>query len=846
MDESDGFFHVMTFNVQSLFDPGEAILDWNEVDEIARGANAVCDALLALPAHERPHVICLNEVLLGGASDIYRDRLAGDGTPWPYWAYCAPSRTDRLVAGAAIGAAVSGFVGLGPIGGATLGGALGGPLYAAMGGNSGVMILSRLPMLAIPEFASGQAPTADLSTHRFDAGYDAVLGVYSRNAGADDKASKGFLMVRVEHPRYGRIHVLATHMQASYADDCAGGEHHEGTDGCEAHSDVRAVQVAEIVTSIEHRLDPREPVNVFVAGDINIRGETGATTFVKRRNGQQWVSMTEYAAAFERVPNDPFELRSFAPKHRDAWARHRAVPPSAFERAGMRDEGFTNHDVEREEWQRLDYILQPERLTGGFAALSAKEIDIEAHRMMIRFDNLSDHRSLEAWFGPRLDFCSPALADVVADHDPAALDGVSTTVLLHDAPAGHRVAPRRWDWTLLDVGDVDRCVDDVKRHLEDANAPDVDPGAYCLRPGRAPGTYAVLGYLAEQDATTFADPAAVEIVRCADLSSLYERVPTARIEPFDGGSTGVLKKQGIEFAAAPCQVVGIDAPVYLRTLVPEGRRFALLVRRFLGDVYERALVAPLWRPEPTGWRTDGAGGEVGDAIRHRWYHLRSPRHSADHPFTCRVRIENPLETEFTLTVFDAPGQPRLVDGEPLHLTSRDATIVMAWTAAGAEDCRLLLAWPDAVAVPDGTRFHFEPLLTQFASKARTRSAITVKCIDETGWDAVGSDEILLRVSVDGQQILEMPWDDVDTGNSLPGAGCPLFDRFSKTPACFADRMDFDIVEIGDVGGRDRGRITVSALADGEDDRAFGETTDVGSGEYRLTGTACRDADRDPA
>lgn len=223
--------------------------------------------------------------------------------------------------------------------------------------DAGLMVFSQLPFLALPGGGNRR--------ERF----------YSDDAGADSWASKAAVLVQVDLPAE-RTTLVFTHLQAAY-------------DTEEQYRDIRKNQLAEIRELVAEVLgsSPGSWQNVIVAGDLNIRGDAGATS-------NEWFDIFDTAG-------DPFgEL--FA----DSWIEMR--PPGMSEDL---DPGLTNRNRETQVEQRLDYICRLKTQDG---------VDLVAHHARVGHRDTSDHYAVEAIIQVRDDHCQPTSAVDIDSVGPAA------------------------------------------------------------------------------------------------------------------------------------------------------------------------------------------------------------------------------------------------------------------------------------------------------------------------------------------------------------------------------------------------------------------------------------------
>jgi hypothetical protein len=218
---------ILTINVQMII-AVEAPIEIGPVltaEAIGR-ANAVSDAILAMPDLDLPHVVAFNEVFNEEARDVLMNRLKGR----------FPHQIRKL---------------------AVEPGLAGGGLDVQQ--DSGLALVSRIPLLPMPDIVFGR--TTDVNFIVFEA-----------TDGIDGWANKGAGIVLVEAP-FGQIYIVFTHMQATADAPDAG-------DIADARN-TRKVQLEEIVSRLcVPTFNEPNPRNwdrpVVIVGDININGYTSS------------------------------------------------------------------------------------------------------------------------------------------------------------------------------------------------------------------------------------------------------------------------------------------------------------------------------------------------------------------------------------------------------------------------------------------------------------------------------------------------------------------------------------------------------------------------------------------
>ncbi len=426
--------------------------DWNYIAGIKEKVRDAVRQITALTENDRPNIVCLNEIFFAGAATVCQEELSGQ---FPYWVWAAVVDGDEQLLVAGVGAAVGFVVGGAP--GAAVGAGIGAILdwlYTKTGGNSGVMIFSEHPLYEF-EFDPDKHSNGPklrhypikTNNHRFSV----LMGDYSENTGPDSYARKGFLVVKIRGPWLSDkpIYIVATHLQAAYKDEehCQD-DYHYNDPGCEQHAAVRRSQIDEIVTTMRTQFGEEAWQRTIIAGDLNIRGEPDQRTFVLPANAtssneqrlSEWGSIFDYEArkATEWDPTERSLVDCF-----DGWQHHTQL---ALHYSGLPhgvDPGFTNFnvlgtdedsDATVHRAQRLDYIVYH------------RNLELVPHVMLNRFKAGANHRSLEAHFYLKTNWCQPSDADDVTQHAPVH-NNPDHVWLVHDHEPYNR-SPR-YDWVLI-------------------------------------------------------------------------------------------------------------------------------------------------------------------------------------------------------------------------------------------------------------------------------------------------------------------------------------------------------------------------------------------------------------
>jgi hypothetical protein len=289
-------------------------------DEAVGRAFAVGQAIKALPLHELPHVIIFNEVF----NEDGRAELLQHLSP------IYPHVIDKLD-------------------------------DCTLGQDSGLMLVSQFALL--------QLPAALNPMHN----NQVLFFSYPDRRDTDSLACKGVGVVQLECP-LGVVTLAFTHAQAFYERE-------------DEYRDIRREQMADVGETIARLIG--NPPNgdwgrVVVMGDLNIRGDPGATR-------------GEWQDIFATSPG------IFTDHLCDGWRTY-MKPPTRQQEV---DPGFTANNLEAGENGELPTGLLLRLDYGCFSKLPGGRVLVPQH-MRTRFRTLSDHWSLEADIHLRTPHNTPA------------------------------------------------------------------------------------------------------------------------------------------------------------------------------------------------------------------------------------------------------------------------------------------------------------------------------------------------------------------------------------------------------------------------------------------------------
>ncbi len=202
-----------------------------------------------------------------------------------------------------------------------------------------------------------------------------------------------------------------------------------------------------------------------------------------------------------------------------------------------------------------------------------------------------------------------------------------------------------------------------------------------------------------------------------------------------------------------------------------------------------------------------------------WFRTVLPRTTTGAAYQGHFEVTNGTGREIKVALWrDPTGVPVLSTGGDQQLVSLDLP------TSGGETVWLTITRGDITqtALRAGFRHGVSFLLDD------VERPLNLQCLDETGADWLGDDEIVLTVTADGAaQVLKRSWDDVDTGDPQ------YFGQWLGAPVAFTGQLAVEVRETGDVDGDDVGTATIAALPDDQRRRVEGREIEVASGRYRF-------------
>lgn len=454
----------------------------------------------------------------------------------------------------------------------------------------------------------------------------------------------------------------------------------------------------------------------------------------------------------------------------DGWAEFMR-PPTA---PAPLDPGLTNTSEEGSAFQRLDYVCVGRRFEGPA---------LVAQHMRVRLRGLSDHWSVEADLNLRADHCTPSTA-VEALAAPAPASHVRTFALTIQRPRGqqwlHVPEPGTFSLFASPKGILE-----VAR-FDPENLSDAQPPA-----GRT-------------DAREFPDPTVRNFLDEVGLPPAGTRLASHR--PFF-----------IRLRADPVAAPDFTGPVHVGLL------------RHNGASRAEAIDLLPWA-EPADPRLP-AGQALGNEDLCWFCAVLRPARSGK-PYASAFELRNATgggarlelrdEADAELAATDGAGDLTLQHVAP---GGRTLYLVLRRDDLGQTDFRI--SWRPAIAFLRSGRGLPEPGVpgSQFP-------ALALFCEDETGFDAVGDDEIALALHADGDAapFFARRWNDADTGEVLPLTG-------AVEEVGFVEGVRIRIDEDDLIAGNPA-EATIAPPA-GTEDEARRIVLPVQTGRYRFEATVSR-------
>ena len=207
-----------------------------------------------------------------------------------------------------------------------------------------------------------------------------------------------------------------------------------------------------------------------------------------------------------------------------------------------------------------------------------------------------------------------------------------------------------------------------------------------------------------------------------------------------------------------------------------------------------------------------------------WFRAVMPPAPNGQPYPATFEVRNGTGLKLYAGVKRDPNGPFLVQN-----ASKSSVLILPHVSTGGELIYLAVR-REAMTQTDVT-VTLKTGLTCLRQGPLNR--FELKCVDETGLDVWGGDEITLRLFVDGsdQPAFERSWTDVDTDE---------YQDLGRTEIWFARSCRVEVRETGDVDGDDVGGGEIPALVEGgpgDGPGGEGAVADmkVATGRYVLAG-----------
>lgn len=530
-----------------------------------------------------------------------------------------------------------------------------------IGQDSGLMIFSRYQFLPLPDTGSSSDPRVFFFSYPDDADKDSL-------------ACKGVGIVRIECP-VGVVTIAFTHTQAYYQFE-------------DQYRNERAAQMEDIGKSLSQVIGA--PPNgqwggAVVIGDLNIRGDTGATK-------GEWASVFAQAGLF------------FTDHLKDGWRSYNRPPNAPVEA----DPGYTNNNLEPGENGELPVGLLSRLDYQCFSTMPQRQL-VPQH-MRTRFRSLSDHWSLEADIHRVTPHCTPSDAIELATLPPMS-SGMQVAFLNIQFPGSYQwvYVERAGTYTVfLPTPDLEMdlfLAEDMSRAW--------DP--YDQTDKFAVGIQSVL-----DDVNEHGERLSYRGTQYDMPGPFFIRVRGGKIAPGFTGScrVGVYRHTGETRETA----IVIQPYAELKDpQLPEKKRLgekdicwfrAEIDRAYSSKVHSSVFIV-----------ANATGNRV--------------RAELLNPYNVSLSYASSPQTQLQLG-YDTVGK------ETVYLTVRRESV---------NDTAIRVGWRSG--------------LTYLRSVPNVRPMV-LRCMDETGWDAMGGDEINLKLYADGMTypFFSFYWDDADTHEIL--------------------------------------------------------------------------------
>ena len=506
---------------------------------------------------------------------------------------------------------------------------------------------------------------------------------YTSSDDSDKLACKGFAIVQIE-TNLGVLTLTFTHTQAYYKSE-------------NEYAPTRQQQLKQLGEGIAKVIGLPSAKNyywnnVVVAGDLNIRGDKGATS-------------TEWKETFETGTT------VFTTKLCDTWRTYMKSPSASLEL----DEGFTNNNLEAGEngalpiglLSRLDYICTRNTQRGRNERRSRRLV---TQHNQIRIRNASDHWSLEANIHHELAHNTPNKASVWSDS--FEVQGINAFNILID-----EVGVYHWIYV------------------------------------KEPSTYSFFK----------SDNIEIAIYLEEDLSNEYAFYDKNSINKFPEPVLSAAKELNLNDE----EVVqyALSKPFFVRV------RAAKSNQNFVGSpkigilkhTGESPITAIFLKPWDNYTNPRLPLNQANGQNDHCWFRAMIHRALSGDVHLSNFYLQNTDSVDAKFTLLDA--SLNKIDIKPSNSTLTQ----IDYQSKGDETVFLLLQRADFGHVNFEVKWESE--LTYLREIPNLRPMV-LRCIDETGSDWAGADEIRLKLFADNMPnpFLEVYWDDADANEILKLAG----------------------------------------------------------------------------
>lgn len=396
------------------------------------------------------------------------------------------------------------------------------------------------------------------------------------------------------------------------------------------------------------------------------------------------------------------------------------------------DEGYTNFDFEKNKDQRLDYMLlnHPSQST----RIETHQEILVPHHMFVRETNLSDHFGLEAIIGIDSPFCSPAFAAVMIPGDASFAE---------EGPKVEGVRQTTFDFAhagSLQWGSVS------------------EPGTYSFYAD--PGEALEWEFYAVSDRSyPLLNPETVN----------YSDLPATTRDQVGSTHSPKVEEEGMRVACA--------TPFYVRLRTQDGStgpRVMNLIEH-LGTTKETAVDLFANRDAATpSFPIDRRLGEDDMC----WLRMSLPALFSGQPRKEQLKVKNSQGMGFAIELRDQS------DTVLASAQGDDQEALLEFETTGGAD--VFLTVKRSSTDRNGLSVQWLSPVSYLLLNER----ITLYAKNETGSDRAGSDEIELRMTVDGKELLSQEWEGgADTGEYWIGLQDLIRDK-SQAALGDVDRLGF--------------------------------------------------------